>query len=383
MGFEIKYKDTKTKARVGILRTKSGESETPFFMPVATKATLKHLASDDLESMNAKAIISNAFILSLKPGTDVIKKAGGIAKFMNYSGLVFTDSGGFQMYSPKLYLESQEDGVVFRNPYSGEKLFMAPESNMQIHLDLGSDVAMCLDTMPLYEDSKEAIEEAVRKTTLWAKKCKESHDKIQKDVSEDKRQLLFGITQGGIYQDLREKSSKEIAEIDFDGYALGGLALGEPKEMEYQMIEIVKKIMPEDKLIYLMGAGEPIELLEAISRGVDIFDSRFPTKNARHGKISTWKGFINVINAPYKNDKKPLDEECDCFVCKRYSRAYIGHLLWHGEGTGYRLASYHNVYFLQKLMERAREEIKKRSFKIFLEKMKKIYANNSDIIEIR
>jgi len=373
MGFEIKYRDLKTKARIGLLKGRHGDAETPLFMPVATKATLKHLASDDLERMNAKAIISNAFILSLRPGTEIIREAGGLGKFMDYSGVIFTDSGGFQMYSKKLYLESTEERVVFRNPYSGEKIFMTPEENMKIHADIGSDVAMCLDTMPLYEDSKEAISEAVRKTSLWAKRCKTEHDKIQKKSSDEERQLLFGITQGGIYDDLRRESAEEISKIDFDGYALGGLALGEPKEDEYRMVEIVKKIVPEEKPVYLMGAGDPVELLESVSRGVDIFDSRFPTKNARHGKLFTWKGYLNATNAGYKNEFSPIDKDCDCFVCKRYTKAYIAHLLRHLEGTGYRLASYHNVYFLHKLMEKAREEIKKGTFSQFLNEMKRAY----------
>jgi len=377
MCFEIKYRDEKSGARVGMLKTKSGEKETPFFMPVATKATLKHLTSDDLESMNAGAIITNTFILSLRPGAKIIKNSGGTAKFMNYKGIVFSDSGGFQMYSPKLYVKSEEDGVIFRNPYSGEKLFMTPEENMKIQLELNSDVAMCLDTMPLYGDSIEAIKEAVRKTTLWAQRCKKYHDSLQKKTKKEKRQLLFGITQGGIHDELRKESAMQISKINFDGYALGGLALGEPKEDEYRMIEVAKKIIPENKPVYLMGAGEPLELLEAISRGIDIFDSRFPTKNARHGKISTWNGFLNVTNLSYRNEKKPLDENCDCFVCRKYSRQYIAHLLRHEEATGYRLASYHNIYFLQKLMARAREEIKKGTFSSFLAKMRKIYSNAS------
>ena len=373
MSFKILHKDKKTKARVGRLKTKSGNIETPFFMPVATKTAAKHISSEDLDSMKAKAIISNAFVLSLRPGDQLIKKMGGIAEFMSYSGITFTDSGGFQMYSPSLYLGSKEDGVLFRDPYTGEKKFVTPEVDMEIQLNLGSDVAMCLDSMPLIEESKESIAEAVRKTTIWAKRCKIHHDKMQKTLPKGKKQLLFGISQGGIHADLRKRSVKEISQIDFDGYSIGGLALGEPKEAEYKMIEVAKSILPENKPVYLMGAGDPVELLEAISRGVDIFDSRFPTKNARRGSLFTSKGRISIRNSRFKHDNGPLDKECDCFVCKKYTCSYIRHLLLQEEGVGFRLASYHNLYFLQNLMREAKEEIKRGKFRNFAENFKKKY----------
>ncbi len=371
MAFKIVSKDKKTKARVGLLQTKSGSIETPFFMPVATKTAVKHIGVEDLESMGAKAIISNAFILSLRPGTSIIKKFGGIKKFMNYSGINFTDSGGFQMYTPSLYIGSNDKGVFFKDPFAGKKLFITPEKDMEIQIDIDSDVAMCLDSMPLIEHSKEAISEAVRKTTFWAKRCKVYHDILQRKVS--KKQLLFGITQGGIHADLRKKSAIEISQIGFDGYSIGGLALGEPKPEEYKMIEIVKSIIPEDKPAYLMGAGDPVELLEAVSRGVDIFDSRFPTKNARRGAIFTSKGRLRLMRSRHRYDKSPLDKNCDCFVCRDYSRAHIRHLLQNGEGVVYRLASYHNLYFLQNLMLQSKEAIKKRKFEEFMTKFKKNY----------
>ncbi len=373
MVFKIIAKDKKTKARSGILKTKSGEIETPFFMPVATKTAVKNISVEDIKSMGAKAIISNAFILSLRPGMEVIKKFGGIKKFMSYKGINFTDSGGFQMYTPSLYIGSNDKGVFFRDPFAGKKLFVTPEKDMEIQLDIDSDVAMCLDSMPLIEHSKEAIAEAIRKTSLWAKLCKTHHDSLQKKVKKEKRQLLFGITQGGVHSDLRKKSSQELLKMDFDGYSIGGLALGEPKKEEYKMIEVVKSIIPESKPIYLMGAGDPVELLESIARGVDMFDSRFPTKNARRGAIFTSKGRLRLMRAKHKYDKKPLDENCDCFVCKDYSRAYIRHLLVNKEGVGYKLASYHNLYFLQSLMRKSREEIKKGKFSSFLAKFRKNY----------
>lgn len=374
--FKIAAKDKKTGARVGVLETKSGKIETPFFMPVATKTAVKHISTCDLHGMKANAVISNAFVLFLRPGTELIKKMGGIAKFMGFKGIVFTDSGGFQMYSPRLYIGSRIDGVIFRNPYTQEKLFVTPEKDMEIQLDLGSDVAMCLDSMPLISDSKESVAEAVRKTGAWAKRCRVHHDLMQKKLKTGKRQMLFGIIQGGIHPDLREKSAKELVAIDFDGYSIGGLALGEPKEEEYKMIEIAKKFIPKEKPVYLMGAGEPLELLEAVSRGVDIFDSRFPTQNARRGAIFTSTGRINIKGGSFREDKGPIDKNCSCFVCKNYSRAYVRHLLIQEEGAGLRLASYHNLHYLQRLLESAKEAIKKGKFAEFVKDYKKSQGIN-------
>jgi len=290
---------------------------------------------------------------------------------MSFNGIVFTDSGGFQMYSPRLYVGSKENGVTFRNPYTQEKLFITPEKDMEIQLDFGSDVAMCLDSMPLISDSKHAVAEAVRKTFKWAQKCRIHHSNLQKKAKPGKKQLLFGIIQGGIHDDLRALSARDLVSLDFDGYSIGGLALGEQKEEEYRMIDVAKKIIPEEKPVYLMGAGDPLELLEAISRGVDIFDSRFPTQNARRGAIFTSKGRINLKAAKYKEDKNPIDKNCECFVCKDYSRAYLRHLLLQEEGAGLRLASYHNLHYLQRLIESAKCAIREGKFKGFLEDFKK------------
>lgn len=378
MTFEIISKDKNTKARLGLLKTKSGEVETPLFMPVATKTSVKHISPQDLIEMEARAIISNAFVLFLKPGVDIIKKANGIAKFMNYPGIIFTDSGGFQMYSEHIYLGSEEEGVWFRNPSNGDKFYISPEKDMEIQHSLNSDVAMCLDSMPLLGESKASIAQAVRKTSYWARKCKIKHNELNKNKPKNKKQLLFGICQGGIYEDLRDESAKEISEIDFDGYAIGGLALGEPKANEYQMIEIAKKHFPENKPIYLMGAGNPLELLEAVSRGVDIFDSRFPTKNARRGTLFSSKGMIRITNQKYKDDFSSIDQECQCFVCKKYSKSYIRHLLLEKEGVGYRLASYHNIFYLQNLMAKTRDAIKNGKFMDLLKEMRQLYQGYGD-----
>lgn len=372
--FKIICKDKKTKARIGILHTKKSDIETPFFMPVATKATAKHINSKQLTELGAKAIISNALILSLKPGEKTIKKLGGIGKFMNFNGINVTDSGGFQMYSKSTYINSNNNGVFFRNPFSGEKIFITPEKDMEIQLDINSDVAMCLDSMPLYSHSKQNIAEAVRKTTLWAKKCKLHHDKLQKNINKSKHQLLFGITQGGIYKDLREKSIKELKKLDFDGYSIGGLGLGETKQEQIKIIKLQKSILPTNKPIYLMGIGDPLEILQAISLGIDIFDSRLPTQNARRGTLFTSNGKLKILNKKYKTSKQPIDKNCKCLACKNYSRAYIRHLLKENEPVGKELASYHNLYYLQDLIKQAKQAIKNNKFKEFKNKIKKVYS---------
>ncbi len=381
--FKILAKDKKTRARVGILKTKKGEILTPFFMPVATKTAVKHISSHDLEEMDCKAVISNTFILHLRPGEKIIKQLGGIGKFMSWKGINVTDSGGFQMYSPSLFIKSNDAGVFFRNPLSGQKVFITPEKDMEVQIDLDSDIAMCLDSMPLLHHSKKDIEEAVRKTAKWAERCKKHHDFLQKKLPANKKQLLFGITQGGIHEDLRKKSCSEMKKIDFDGFSIGGLALGETIEQEMKMIEISNKILPENKPRYLMGAGNPVELLEAISRGCDMFDSRFPTQNARHGTLLTSKGKLRISNKKYALDKKPIDENCDCFVCKNYTRAYIRYQLQQEEAVGMRLATYHNLYYLTHLMQQTREAIKKGKFKEFMNKVKKEYEKaDKDIKKI-
>ncbi len=383
--FDILCRDSKTDARVGKLCTKKGLIETPFFMPVATKASAKFINSKKLAELGTRAIISNAMILSIKPGEKVIKKLGGIGKFMNFDGINFTDSGGFQMYTDSIYINSTEKGVYFKNPVNGDRLFITPEKDMEIQLDINAEAAMCLDRMPLYIDSKEEIEKAVELTSMWARRCKRHHDKLQKKTSKYKRQLLFGIIQGGIYKNLREKSAKELVKMDFDGYSIGGLSLPDDsykedkkkaKKYEYSAIEICKSIIPENKPVYLMGEGDPVEVLEAVSRGIDIFDSKYPTESARRGTIFTSKGRIKILNKKYSADKKPLDEKCSCFACRNYSRAYIRFLLKENEAVGKELASCHNIYYMQKLFDDIHDAIKKGRFLEFKRKIKSIYRQS-------
>lgn len=374
--FTIIHKDKKTNARIGVLQTKKGKVETPFFMPVATRGSVKTLTSEELKEIKIPAVISNALILYLREGSEIIKKFEGMSKFMNYKGINFTDSGGFQMYSKSIYLKSNKEGILFRNPLNGEKIFMTPEKNMEIQLDIGSEVAMCLDSMPMYEYSKKEIEDAVEKTTNWAKRCKLHHDSLQKNIPKSKRQLLFGIIQGGIYPILREISTKSLLEMNFDGYSIGGFGLGETIEEEFKIVKQVKHLLPENKPIYLMGIGNPVEILRAIELGVDIFDSRMPTQNARRGTLFTSEGKLRILREDCKFDKNPIDKNCKCFVCKNYSRAFIRYQLIHNEFTGKKLATYHNIFFLTKLLETAKEKIKQGKFQEFLKEVEERYKRN-------
>ena len=373
MVFKIIYNDKHTKARIGILKTKKGNIETPFFMPVATRGSVKTLTSEELQDMKIKAVISNALILSLRNGSEILKKLKGIGKFMNYRGVNFTDSGGFQMYSESIYIKSNNEGIYFRNPLNGEKIFMTPEKNMELQLIIGGDVAMCLDSMPMYTHSKTQISEAVEKTTLWAGRCKSYHDKLQEKISKNKKQLLFGIIQGGIYPDLRELSAKSLLKMDFDGYSIGGFGLGETINEEFEIVKIVKNILSENKPVYLMGIGNPVEILKGISLGVDIFDSRMPTQNARRGTLFTSQGKLKILNEKYKFDSEPIDKECKCFVCKNYSKAFVRYQLINDEFTGKKLATYHNIFFLTKLIETAKEKIKQGKFQEFLKEIEGKY----------
>jgi queuine tRNA-ribosyltransferase len=373
MTFKITHKDKHTNARIAILKTKSGNIETPFFMPISTKATPKFLNSKHLEQLNAKATISNALILSLRPGTKLIKKLGGIKQFMNFKGINFTDSGGFQMYSPSIYIKSNLKGVHFRNPISGEKIFMTPENNMKIQLDIGSDVAMTLDEMPMYTHSKDQIKIAVEKTSLWAQRCKNEHDKLQKSLPKNKRQLLFGITQGGKYKDLRTISITNHLNLNFDGHSIGGFGLGETKQEEQNIIKLHKQLLSENKPLYLMGIGDPLEILEAIALGCDCFDSRLPTQNARRGTLFTSQGKLKLLNKKHEFSKLPIDKNCNCFVCKTYTRSYIRFLLKEQEPTGKALASYHNLHYLQQIIKEAKIAIKNNKLKQLIKKLKKYY----------
>ena len=360
----FKIISTSKNARLGILKTRHGEVETPFFMPVATKLAVKLISPNDLEKIGLKSIISNAFILYLDPGLNTIKKAKGIHKFMNYNNVIFTDSGGFQMAS-KAFLESiDEKGVHFRSPIDNSKHFITPEKNMEIQQQLKSDIAMVLDYMPKFEDKRECIEESVKITYEWAKRCKKSH--------KDKNQLLFGITQGGTFTDLRKKSSELICSLDFDGYAIGGLGMGEGPDLLDKAVKNSVKFMPKNKPRYLMGIGSVRDIVRAIGNGVDIFDSCYVTRHSRHHVVFTKKGEIRINKQKFRNDFTPLDKNCKCDTCKRYTKAYIYHLIKINELTWKRLVTWHNLYFVKNLIDEVKKSIKEDKF----EKFKKEFLKN-------
>src|SRR3989338_1843219 len=339
------------KARFGKLKTNHGFIETPFFMPVATKAAMKHLSKYELDNTNA--IIMNALLISLKPGLDVIKHFNGVHKFMNWDKVIFTDSGGFQVLS-KFFLEkTSDDGFYFKSPYDGKINLLTPERAIQIQNIIGSDVAMCLDDVPHH--NSDSVVERVKRTHEWAERCKKAH--------ENKKQLLFGITQGSIDKNLRIKSTKFINNLDFDGVALGGLCIGEEKKTMHNIVDISLKYIDKNKPRYLMGVGSPKDLIECVSHGIDVFDSCFPTRVARHGDLFVKEGKINIRKGRFVKDEKPIDKDCGCYVCKNFSRAYLNHLLKSDVPLGYRYASIHNVHFIQTLMSEIRKSIKKDYFK--------------------
>ena len=354
MAFEIAAESG--SARTGILKTKTCKVETPFFMPVATKASGKHYDSDDLKKIKAQSIISNAFILSLSPGLEIMDKFNGIHNFMKFDKNIFTDSGGFQMYSSKFLVGTTPDGIKFKNPFTGEIILCTPEKDMDMHLRIDSDVAMCLDDMPTYPASKNRILESLKKTHNWARRCKSYHDKHTNG------QLLFGIVQGGLYEDMRRLSAKVISEIDFDGLAIGGLALGETPQEMIQTVQLTQNYLPKEKIKYLMGVGTPEQLFRAVELGIDCFDSRYPTMTARHNQLFTKKGIIRINKEQFKDDQNPIDEDCDCPLCKNYSRAYIHHLVKTQEPNAKRLMSLHNLRFILKFMKNIRTSIKENNF---------------------
>lgn len=358
MGKTFKIKAEDGNSRTGVLKTKHGRIKTPFFMPVATRAIGKFADAEDFKNTKSQCIIANSLHLYLRVGSKRIEKLGGVHKFMNWKKGMFTDSGGFQMYSDHMLLGSTIKGVKFKDPKSGQKFFCTPEKSMEVQHEIGSDVAMCLDDMPTYEAKKSRIMESMKKTFEWAKKCKEHHDKIN-----NKGQLLFGICQGGTFKDLREKSAQMISSVDFDGLAFGGLALGEPMKKMFAAVKTGMKFMPKEKPRYLMGVGIPSQILEAVSMGVDCFDSTYPTMTARHNYLLTMNGTVDINKGMHAEDENPVDEDCDCYVCKNLTRAYMHHIARAKEPAGYRLRTLHNLRFMTRLMEKIRKSIKRNEMK--------------------
>ncbi|RMF05169.1 tRNA guanosine(34) transglycosylase Tgt [Candidatus Woesearchaeota archaeon] len=354
-------------ARAGILITRHGTLETPAFMPVATKATAKYVEPRELVEAGTQAVISNAFLLSLKPGHELIKKAGGIHKFMNFDRVIFTDCGGFQMLREGIFVSTKPQGIVFKSPYTGKEALITPEEIMAIQADLGSDVAMVLDYVAPYGATIEQVKEAATISNRWAEWSLHS-DAAKK--SREEGQLIFAIVHGGIYPEVRKSHAAYLARWNFDGYSIGGLSIGEPPEKMFPALEAALSELPEDKPRYLMGLGSPLEILEAVKRGVDIFDSAYPTQTARHNSLMTRKGIIKISSPKYAEDFSPVDETCDCYACKNFSRAYIHFLSKVNEPAGKQLKSIHNIRFLQKLVSDARRAIIEGSFDEFFESFK-------------
>ena len=352
--YQLLHKDKNTKARYGTITTNYGTYETPIFMPVGTQATVKTLDVRDIKKINASIILSNTYHLWLRPGEDIVNKAGGLHKFMNYDGPILTDSGGFQVFSLAKPKDISEEGVTFKSHLNGDKLLLTPEKSIAIQNKLDSDIAMSFDECAPYPSTYEYMKKSVERTIRWAKRGKAVHN--------NENQSLFGIVQGGEFEDLREYSAKETVKIGFDGYSIGGTSVGEDKPTMYKMIDYAIKYLPEDKPRYLMGVGEPTDILEGVERGVDMFDCVLPTRLARHGHAFTRTGKINIKNAKYKEDFTPVDPECDCECCKHYTKAYIRHLIVANETLGQRLLSIHNLRFLIKLTEEIREAIKEDNF---------------------
>ena len=355
--FELKSTDG--AARAGVLKTARGELRTPAFMPVGTKATVKAVDPQELEALGAEILLCNTYHLHFRPGADLIDELGGLHRFMAWDGPILTDSGGFQVFSLRHTILRQDDeGVTFRSVYDGDEERFTPELSASIQRQLGSDIAMCLDVVPPPETPRRELEQAVRRTTVWAQR--------QQRIERASGQLLFGISQGGADPELRRRSVEEIAALDFDGNALGGLAIGEPKDQMLETTAWAAELLPQDKARYFMGIGDPAGVLEVIERGIDMFDCVLPTRNARTGSALTWEGQLNIKAALFARDQRPLDERCSCPACTRFTRAYVRHLLNQQEILGLRLLSLHNLRFLLDLVAGAREAIERgelRSYK--------------------
>ena len=346
-----------TGARRGVVHTPHGDIQTPIFMPVGTQATVKATTPRELEEVGAQIILSNTYHLHLRPGEALVKEAGGLHRFMSWNHPILTDSGGFQVFSLAGLRKIKEEGVSFQSHLDGSRLFIGPETSMQIQQDLGADIAMAFDVCSPYPCDHATAEEAMHRTHRWAERCRAAHTR------ED--QALFGIVQGAFYKDLRVQSAKTLADMDFPGYGIGGLSVGEPKPVMYEMLEELMPYMPANKPRYLMGVGSPDCLVEGVLRGVDMFDCVLATRIARNGTVFTDAGRLVIRNAQYAHDFGPLEEGCDCYTCRNFSRAYVRHLIKAGEITGGRLTTIHNLRYLLRLMERIRRAIEEDRFEQF------------------
>lgn len=371
--FKKIYDDSNSGARLGKIIFNGKEYDTPMFMPVGTNATVKTLSPEEVKEIGAGIILSNTYHLWLRPGEDIVKKAGGLHKFMNYDGPILTDSGGFQVFSLAKPKDITEEGVHFKNHLNGDKLFLTPELSIEIQEKLGSDIVMSFDECVAWPAEEKYLKSSVDRTLRWAKRGK--------NVFKGENQVLFGIVQGGEYENLRKYCAEELVKIGFDGYAVGGTSVGEPKETMYKMVEMSTKYLPEDKVRYLMGVGDPIDLIENVRRGIDLFDCVSPTRLARHGHAYTKYGKINLKNNKYKEDFTPIENGCNCYACKNYTKSYIKHLINAEESFGARLLSIHNLNYLMNLMKEIRENIKSGTLEEYRDEFIKNYYGGKNINE--
>jgi queuine tRNA-ribosyltransferase len=356
--YELIKTCAQTGARLGRVHTPHGVIDTPTFMPVGTQATVKGMSPEELKSLGAQIILSNTYHLFLRPGHELIREAGGLHKFMNWDRAILTDSGGFQVFSLSEMRKIREEGVEFRSHLNGDKLFLSPELATEIQNALGPDIMMAFDECAPYPAEYDYVKQSMERTTRWAERCLKAHARPQD-------QALFAIVQGGMFADLRKISARDLTSLDFPGYAIGGLSVGEPKPLMYEMLEVTVPLLPADKPRYLMGVGSPDCLVEGSMRGVDMFDCVLPTRIARNGTVMTSQGRLVVKNAKYARDFSPLDPECSCYACRHYSRAYIRHLIRADEMFGLRLTTIHNLHFLASLMEQIRQAIREDRLKDF------------------
>ncbi len=363
----FKLLKTEGKARRGEFTCAHGTVQTPVFMNVGTQAAIKGaLSAEDLQNIGCQVELSNTYHLHLRPGDEVVKKCGGLHKFMTWDKPILTDSGGFQVFSLASLRKIREEGVTFASHIDGHKIFMGPEESMQIQSNLGSDICMAFDECIENPAPRKYVLDSVDRTYRWLVRCKNENARLNSlEDTVNPQQMLWGINQGGTYADIRIDHMKRIADLDLPGYAIGGLAVGETAEEMYDIIEAVEPYMPADKTRYLMGVGTPTNIIEAVARGVDFFDCVMPARNARHARLFTWDGAINLKNAKYQLDMMPIDPKCDCPVCRRYTRAYIRHLFVADEMLAMRLSVMHNLYFYNKLMEKIREHLDNGTFEEF------------------
>lgn len=361
-----------TGARAGRIHTPHGSFDTPIFMPVGTQASVKTLAPEELKEMGAGIILSNNYHLFLRPGSKLVKEAGGLHKFMNWDRAILTDSGGFQVFSLGDLRKISEEGVTFRSHIDGSKKFLSPEIATQSQMDLGADIIMAFDECVPYPADFKYTRESMELTLRWAQRCK--------DTMTNPNQGLFGIVQGGMYKDLRIECANRLVDMDFPGYAVGGLSVGEPKELMYEMLDITLEHLPQNKARYLMGVGTPDCLVEGVMRGIDMFDCVYPTRVARNGTAMTWNGRLVIKNAQYEHDFHPIDEHCNCYTCRNYSRAYIRHLVRVNEIFGLRLLTIHNLHFLIDFMRQMRQSIMEDRFPEFYRKFTANFSFNAKFV---